>query len=135
MPTFSYADLPGWLQVIVALTIILGAIATLVVTLRKFLPWLKRRIKITDSLEELPAFMDEVRKTLNAQDNDLGVLKHEVLPNNGGSLRDTADRLEKAVANQGKKLDAHTRALRNVDKKLARDNERIQTILDEKENK
>jgi uncharacterized coiled-coil protein SlyX len=127
--------MPAWLQVVVACTIVLGAIATLVVTLRKFWPWLKRRITITDSLEELPVFMAEVRKTLATQDSSLSVLKHEVLRNNGGSLRDTADRLEKAVTNQGKKLDAHTRALRAVDKKLARDNERIQTILDEKETK
>lgn len=128
MPTFSYSDLPAWLQLIVAVTIILGLIGTVVVLSRKFFPWLKKRIRTTDAISDLPDFMADVRKTLAAQDNALALLKHEVLPNNGGSLRDAVDR-------QGRTLEAHGRSIRGIDKKLAKDRATIQILLNEKENK
>lgn len=50
-------------------------------TVRKMIPALKSLIALSESLERLPAWMDDT-------DDRLDEIRHEVLPNKGGSLRD-----------------------------------------------
>lgn len=48
---------------------------------KRAIPAIKNLIALSESLERLPAWMDST-------DEKLGEIRHEVLPNNGGSLRD-----------------------------------------------
>lgn len=76
-----------WLESQSALTFLLWVAAiwaTLTLawsTVRRMIPAIKSLIALSESLEQLPAWMDST-------DTRLDEIRHEVLPNNGGSLRD-----------------------------------------------
>lgn len=50
-------------------------------SIKRAIPAIKNLIALSESLERLPAWMDTT-------DEKLTEIRHEVLPNNGGSLRD-----------------------------------------------
>lgn len=74
---------------------IIAAIA-LIVLIVKAWPWIRRAIQTMDALAVLP---DKLHK--------LDEVHHEVLPNHGGSLRDSADRTESKVDQLDKKFERH----------------------------
>jgi len=74
--------------------------------LYKAWPFISRAVSTINALAELPGFIGETKTTLAA-------IKHEVLPNNGGSLRDAVDKhgvtlseLNGKVINDNTRLDA-----------------------------
>lgn len=99
-------DIPSpiarWLEGVDLLAFVLwvGAILTLlgfaVRTVRKSIPALKKLITLSESLDKLPEWMDDT-------DKKLAEIRHEVLPNNGGSMRDDLQ----TVSLQVQKLQAH----------------------------
>lgn len=92
--------------------IIWGAfIIAVCVAIYKAWPVVTRFVRTVNALGELPEFITATSDTLERHSDTLATIKHEVLPNNGGSLRDEVDR-------QGVRLIA-------VDEKLAADNDRI----------
>lgn len=58
------------------------------------LPGLKALIKFIDALFSLPVFMDDMRAQVHE-------IKHEVLPNNGSSLRDDVETVTLMVEKHG----------------------------------
>lgn len=93
----------------------------------KFWPWLKKVIALTDSLGQLPVFITETKETLAEQSASikehgaaLAEIRHEVLPNTGGSMRDAVDKQGLAIA--------------EINKKLAADNKRIGDLEDTRPN-
>ncbi len=118
----SYTDLPSWAQWIVVLVILIGAVLTILGFVKKVWPMIKKVVAIvalTEKLldmnrviEDLPRFMSSTAQTLQAQDTQmettiatltsqgttLGVIKHEVLPNGGGSMRDDIVEIKKKLA-------------------------------------
>jgi len=96
-----------------ALVWIAAAIAA-VVGIRKAWPAISRFVATINALGELPEFIAKTNKTLQAQNALLATIKHEVLPNSGGSMRDAVDR-------QGV-------ALKEVNDKLAKDHVRIEVL-------
>lgn len=81
---------------------ILGVIAFIV----KGWPWLKRFIRLVDALGQLPDFITRTDKTLLDQDRKIAQIHHEVNYNDGGSVKDTVDRVELGVKGIYQRLDA-----------------------------
>lgn len=77
----------AWLNSFSALTFILVVIAILYLVrmlwqgAKVAIPNIKAAISFVEALFQLPKFMDDMRAQVHE-------IKHEVLPNNGGSLRD-----------------------------------------------
>ena len=92
----------------------IGLVIALIVGIRKAWPSLSRFVSTINALAELPEFITKTNKTLQAQNALLATIKHEVLPNSGGSMRDAVDR-------QGV-------ALKEVNDKLAKDHVRIEVL-------
>ncbi len=86
MPDF-FAPVIAWLDSFTALALICAVIAILYLIrmlwqgAKRALPVVKAAITFVEALFALPVFMVEVREEVRE-------IKHEVLPNNGGSLRD-----------------------------------------------
>lgn len=127
------APIAEWLNSFPALDLVLTTIAIWVlVTLiwraaKNALPGLKAMIQFFEALGRMPAFMRAVEDRLSTQEERdreqseaLSIVKHEVLPNNGGSLRDDVTtlglRTEKIEAKLGKD---HER-LAQIDAQLTR---------------
>lgn len=91
-----------WLEGVDLLAFVLwvGAILTLlgfaIRTVRRSIPALKKLITLSESLDKLPEWMDDT-------DKKLAEIRHEVLPNNGGSMRDDLQ----TVSLQVETLQAH----------------------------
>lgn len=68
-------------------------------------PKIRAFVKIMDSLAALPQFMADTTKTLASQDTKIGDIHHEVRYNNGTSVKDGLDRVEKGVAAINIRLD------------------------------
>lgn len=51
-------------------------------------PKLKALIELSDALADLPEFIERTDETIETLSRDMQTVKHEVLPNNGGSMRD-----------------------------------------------
>ncbi|WP_327017225.1 hypothetical protein [Cryobacterium sp. MP_3.1] len=106
----------------------------LVITiLAKAWPWLRRAFRTIDALtslaDVLPALIDDVAR-----------IKHEVIPNHGGSLRDATDRTETAVADHGTQIanieagiQHATRQLAATKTTLARHTKQLQGLTKESE--
>lgn len=80
------------------------AAAFVVFSLIKLWPFVKNAVAIVTALLELPALVTK----LSTLSTDVATIKHEVLPNTGGSLKDQATRTEQAVAEVRTEL-AHIR--------------------------
>ncbi len=92
-------DLPDWaeeaLAGISALQVVLWILgAALIVFLAiKLWPFVRNAVSIVDALVKLPATVESLEKLTE----DVATVKHEVLPNNGASLRDGVNRTEVAL--------------------------------------
>ncbi|WP_130178090.1 hypothetical protein [Cryobacterium sp. SO1] len=75
-------------------------IAAVLVFLNKTWPWLRRVFRTVDTLTTLA---DVLPKLIT----DVAQIRHEVIPNHGGSLRDATDRTETAVAVLSDAVDLH----------------------------
>lgn len=96
-------DVSPWVVMIGA---VVAALVVIVAALVKAWPTIRRTVETIESLSHLPEWMRSTDKWMAGTDGrldrmtgTLGDVKHEVLPNNGGSLRDEVDR-------QSTKLDA-----------------------------
>ena len=84
----------SWLSSFSALTFVLTllAIAALTTllwrTAKKALPGVKATIAFMEALSQLPSFMATIETRLPKIESALQEVRHEVLPNNGGSMRD-----------------------------------------------
>lgn len=105
--------LNGW-QTILTIAVIIIALFILIRFAIRFWPWLRKVVALFEALGQLPVFITTTNATLARQDATLLEIKHEVLPNRGGSLRD-------AVDGQGKDL-------AEIKRKLAKDNDRIREL-------
>lgn len=111
MPSLDFSQAWPWLQWVIGAAAVVAFVAGAVKGVPPIYRFIRRSVKTIDSLSELPEFIDKTRETLKSQDKALAAIKHEVLPNNGGSLRDAVDK--------------HGAALAEVQAKLANDNTRI----------
>jgi len=80
-------------------------------------PRVKMTIAFLDALGALPQFMADTRAQQESQDTLLQEIRHEVLPNNGGSLRDEVSTLSLRTE--------------KVEAKLTKDHQRFSAIEDE----
>lgn len=107
MPTIDFTSLPSWEQWIVNIGIILGVLTAIGLFIRKV--WNINKA-VVESLNwitvELPARLD-------AQDEALADIRHEVQYNNGSSVKDaikrveqTSERLEDGIKGLYKRADA-----------------------------
>lgn len=98
-----------WLEEVNLLSFLLWVTAgvTLLVwtirTVKNSIPALKNLIELSESLEKLPGWMDTVDERLDKFQPVLEQVRHEVLPNDGGSMRDDLQ----TVSLQVEQLQAH----------------------------
>ncbi|KRC52120.1 hypothetical protein ASE16_03470 [Leifsonia sp. Root227] len=111
MPSLEFGDAWPWLQWVLAVAAVVAFIGGAIKVIPSAWRFVSRFVTTINSLADLPEFIDKTKDTLKAQDASLASIKHEVLPNNGGSLRDAVDR--------------HGEVLADVQAKLANDNTRI----------
>lgn len=89
--------LPDWLAGLLGDVTLLQAIlwaalaVTIIVGFVKLWPTIRKAVKLTDSLAELPDFIERTQK-------QLAEIHHEVHYNNGSSVKDAQRRTEQAVA-------------------------------------
>lgn len=88
MPGVDLSWLAG-INLLQALGILAGIIA-LIVFIKKGWPWLRAAVHLLETLGTLAEDMSSLK-------SDVALIKHEVLPNGGGSLKDQATRTEEAV--------------------------------------
>ena len=97
------APIADWLNSFTALTAVLVIIAVLYLIrmlwrgAKAALPGVRAALTFVEALFELPVFMSDMRKQVQE-------IRHEVLPNNGGSLRDDVETLTLMAEQQGLKL-------------------------------
>jgi len=96
----AWNDFWGAVPVPTLITWIVGIIA-IAAFVWKGWPFLRKFVKVTEALLTLPDDMAGLK-------TDVAQIKHEVLPNGGGSLKDQATRTEAAVKEVKSEL-AHTR--------------------------
>jgi hypothetical protein len=99
-----------------ALTVIaiVGAIALVWNCAKRAWPGLVSFVEFVKSLGALPGFMSETRDTLANHGDSLAVVKHEVLPNYGGSMRD--------------EMSTHGLRIQKIEAKLEEDHERFDEL-------
>jgi hypothetical protein len=89
--------MPEWLEQFLGDVTLLQALAwvaiaaALIAAVVKLWPVLRKAIKLTDSLADLPDFMEQTK-------TQLAEIHHEVHYNNGSSVKDAQRRTEAAVA-------------------------------------
>lgn len=93
--------------------VILAAYVTIRLLIR-FWPWLRGLIALVDALGKLPGFIDRTEKAI-------GEIHHEVHYNNGSSVKDAVDRVERGVKGLYDRLDK-TEAADAAQSTLAREN-------------
>ena len=71
----------------------LAALIGLPIAVVKLWPLIKRAVAIGAAAEKLPEMATEIK----AQSETLAVIKHELFPNSGKSLRDQTNRLEASL--------------------------------------
>lgn len=110
MPSTVFATLPTWLQVIIIVGSISGALIAIIVLISKIWPALNLYAKVS-ALDDLQDFMIDTAATLAAQDVQMKFnsetlakqapivagIYHETHRNNGSSLKDAQVRTEEAV--------------------------------------
>ena len=112
----------GWLDSFSALALILAIIAVLYLIrmlwrgAKKAWPGLKAFIAFVEALFQLPTFMEDITKSVQE-------VRHEVLPNNGGSMRDDLETVTLMLEEQRTRM----KTVEDHDKK---DNERIKYLED-----
>lgn len=111
MPSLNFGDAWPWLQWVLGVAAVVTFLGAAVRGIPAVWRFVKRFITTVDSLADLPEelvkqreFRDETKATLADQGSQLDVLKHEVFPNSGKSLRDGLDRVEVAVSEIHAKL-------------------------------
>lgn len=84
----------SWLSSFSALTFVLTLLAIVTLTTllwrtaKKALPGVKATISFLEALAQLPTFMVAIETRLPKIESALHEVRHEVLPNRGGSMRD-----------------------------------------------
>jgi hypothetical protein len=116
MPSLDFSQAWPWLQWVLGVAAVVAFVGGAVKLIPAVWRFISRSVTTINSLADLPEFIDATKSTLNAQDATLAAIKHEVLPNNGGSLRDAVDR--------------HGSVLAEVQANLANDNTRIIDLQD-----
>jgi hypothetical protein len=94
----NLTDYPDWAQPLIVWGSILAVIGVLFGFVRKIWPAVKKMVKLTDSLDNLPQFMITTAATLEQQDVKIEQIHHEVNYNNGSSVKDAVKRVEIGVA-------------------------------------
>ena len=82
-------------------------------------PKLRAAVKLIDSLAVLPAFIERTDKAI-------GDIRHEVMFNNGSSVKDAVTRVEAGVKGLHEKVDNQKVALELADEDIRHDLERTQ---------
>jgi hypothetical protein len=136
-------DIPDWLlsvfgDVTLAQVVIWVAILCAAVWLvRKIWPGLRAAMKLTDMLAQLPTFMEQTRSTLVEQDAMLERLRKQVENGHSTNLRDeltetveSARELSTSLEGIHGRLDDMQSQLAGVQRKLTKDNDRIQQLED-----
>lgn len=93
---FDFSNLPGWLQTVLAITAIAGALIAIGAFIRKTWPVVIQFVQTVISLQTLPDFMDQTTETLAGQNVKIAEIHHEVQFNNGSSVKDAVTRVEKS---------------------------------------
>lgn len=119
-----------WLESYSALNLILWAAALWAMlkltlsTIKRTIPAVKNLIALSESLEKLPDWMESADERLDKIQPVLEQVRHEVLPNNGGSLRDDvvtiSMQVEKLQAHQDKDFDRLNGLEDTVNRRLER---------------
>jgi hypothetical protein len=116
MPSLDFSTAWPWLQWVLGVAAVVAFVGGAIKVIPGAWRFVSQFVTTINSLADLPEFIDKTKSTLTAQDDALSAIKHEVLPNNGGSLRDAVDR--------------HGDVLAEVQAKLANDNTRIIELQD-----
>lgn len=94
-------DWPTWLASInlLQISIVVLAVGLIIRFLVKFWPWLRKLIRLIDSLGQLPDFITRT-------DSTIAEIHHEVNYNNGSSVKDAVERVELGVKGLYDRMDA-----------------------------
>lgn len=120
-PIFEWLDSFSALVFILVIIAILYLIRMLWRGAKKALPGLKAAITFVEALFQLPAFMAATTKSINE-------VRHEVLPNEGGSLRDDLETATLISEKLDLRLDDMSQRLSQVEQHDQSDHERIQAL-------
>lgn len=119
--SINYAEVPGWVQWLIALTVVVAALAAVVGLLRKAWPLLTKLVATMNNLEELPGFMERTSATLADQDRKIAEIHHETHDNSGSSLKDAGARTER-------NLTALTKTVKGIDEGVRGIYDRLDTL-------
>ncbi|MFZ4894627.1 hypothetical protein ACL9RL_09270 [Plantibacter sp. Mn2098] len=110
--------MPEWIQdligdvTLVQVLLWVALVVFFVVVVKKAWKPLTEFVALVNALKELPEFITQTKstlatqnQTLATQNQTLAVIKHEVLPNSGGSMRDQVDRIKHKLDNDNDRLD------------------------------
>jgi hypothetical protein len=77
----------------------------------KMWPMLVKFISVGSAVADLPETLSELSKKTEKLETTLQIIKKEVLPNGGSSLRDAVNRVEANMNDISKVVETHTRKL------------------------
>ncbi|RLP74343.1 hypothetical protein D9V32_13425 [Mycetocola tolaasinivorans] len=107
------------------------AVAAALTGLRKVWPSVKAFGVFVSALSELPQFMADTRAHAATTTATLAAVKHEVLPNHGGSLRDVVDRGEAVTGGIVSDVAELKAEVKTLSEKLGKDHTRL-AVLEER---
>lgn len=120
-PFFAWLDSFQTSAVLFSAVGIMLLVRTIWRAAKKALPGLKRAIEFIEALFRLPVFMESTTQFMDNTTQNLAEVRHEVLPNSGGSMRDDLETVTLIV----EKLDLKTQSLEEHDRK---DHERLSDL-------
>jgi hypothetical protein len=106
MTTVDYTDAPIWLQIVIAVGVVVGFLIAVVRGIPPVWRFVSQSVKTINSLTDLPQFMVTTAATLHDQDVKIAEIHHEVQFNNGSSVKDAVTRVEDGVKGIYDRLDA-----------------------------
>lgn len=89
------------------IVIIVGVIGALI----KMWPMLVKFIKVGSAVADLPTTLEQLSTKTEALEETLQIIKKEVLPNGGSSLRDAVNRTEVSLKELSKVVASHSQQL------------------------
>jgi len=98
MTTVDYTNAPIWLQIVIALGVVVGFLIAVIRGIPPVWRFVSQSVKTINSLTDLPQFMVTTAATLHDQDVKIDEIHHEVNYNNGSSVKDAMNRAEEAIA-------------------------------------
>lgn len=96
-PVAAWLGSMSGLELVLSLSAVIGVLWVIGRWVKGSWKGLKRFVATIDSLADLPTFMKQTTSSIDQMQSSLAEVRHEVLPNDGGSLRDAVDNVDRRV--------------------------------------